>query len=537
VLVLLCAALLVALPPAGAATVDAGTTRPFGPPVGSCYTNPLPEAFAPNQLADAYGLQPLWSAGHQGQGVRVALLDPGELPDQAEVQKFRDCYGIEAPVHVHTIGTGAEPTVQGEATLDVEVVLTAAPKVDGVYVFTNRSGVQTPLVPLLEAALDPANTGGELVDAVSISFGGCETKEDADHPGYLTAMNDALQAAAARGVTVFVAGGDSGSAACATHPVEETNPAAGVAAVGFPGSSPWVVNVGGTQMTRTREPDGRGVIDAEVVWNEPSGKDPNARDAGGGGHSAFFAASSWQQAYGLPGTQRSTPDVTALAGTPGFPAGGDTGGWFGTSAASPFTAGGWATVLSALKADGLANPGFLAPILYELASTQYGDVYRDITIGSNDPWGKVGCCNAAPGYDNASGLGSIRFDGLAAALGAPTAALRSSPPSGPAVLTTTLDASGSTTPGGTFVAYSWDVNGDGTTEATTTTPTYTAVYPTTGTYSPRVTVTNSFGRTASASTNVAVGPADTTTPTVVPVAMAAPPAPAQAIRTVPRFSG
>ena len=56
--------------------------------------------------------------------------------------------------------------------------------------------------------------------------------------------------------------------------------------------------------------------------------------------------------------------------------------------------------------------------------------------GDNDIVG-LGCCSAAPGYDTASGLGSIRFDQLAAVLEADatpsttTSSTSSTAPAGP----------------------------------------------------------------------------------------------------------
>ncbi|MEZ5134148.1 MAG: hypothetical protein R2699_03580 [Acidimicrobiales bacterium] len=38
-------------------------------------------------------------------------------------------------------------------------------------------------------------------------------------------------------------------------------------------------------------------------------------------------------------------------------------------------------------------------------ATDADTVFRDITVGNNDVWGRVGCCAAGPGYDLASGLG------------------------------------------------------------------------------------------------------------------------------------
>ncbi len=98
----------------------------------------------------------------------------------------------------------------------------------------------------------------------------------------------------------------------------------------------------------------------------------------------------------------------------------------GTSAATPLMAGG------ALLADQYAarrrQPplGFLDPLLYELgAGRSRGSVFRDVTRGNNDlgiltpaeaGGGRpLGCCSATPGYDLATGWGSLEVDGFAKA--------------------------------------------------------------------------------------------------------------------------
>jgi kumamolisin len=230
------------------------------------------------------------------------------------------------------------------------------------------------------------------------------------------------------GVKVFAAGGDSGSVgaypeagnplkACVKHPVLQPAPAGVELAVIFPAGSPLVTAVGGTELAidghipQGGSPEG-GAVTNEVVWNEPA--HPEGTYAGGGGLSSVFAIDTapWQQAFGLGGMVHR-PDIAAMAGSPKY-----FEGDIGTSGASPMTAGGVAVVDSYLEHHGVTPPGFLNPVLYELARTDYDRVFFDITDGHNDLY-QLGCCTAGPGYDLASGLGVPRFDRLAAALPPP----------------------------------------------------------------------------------------------------------------------
>lgn len=68
----------------------------------------------------------------------------------------------------------------------------------------------------------------------------------------------------------------------------------------------------------------------------------------------------------------------------------------------------------------------------------------------------------------------------------------------------TLDGSASADPDGTVVEYAWDVDGDGATDLTTSTPKMTYTYPDAFTGTVRLTVTDNQGRTASAAAPVTV---------------------------------
>jgi hypothetical protein len=69
---------------------------------------------------------------------------------------------------------------------------------------------------------------------------------------------------------------------------------------------------------------------------------------------------------------------------------------------------------SALAARGEPRLGFVAPLLYAMASNSdpaTSGIIVDVVLGDNDPHG-AGVYQATPGYDLASGLGWVRQDAL-----------------------------------------------------------------------------------------------------------------------------
>jgi subtilase family serine protease len=182
----------------------------------------------------------------------------------------------------------------------------------------------------------------------------------------------------------------------------------------------------------------------EVVWNEGSSLD--AVVAGGGGASTHFPRPTWQS--GVPGISsgayRLLPDIALQASveSPGFlicssdPSLGQTascaGGLVGTS--NKFTIAGGTSFAAPIFAGLIAilnqveqttGQGNINPVLYSLASnpTSYASVFHDITSGSNAciPGTPSGAAPgqsgyaATPGYDEATGLGSVDFGNLAKA--------------------------------------------------------------------------------------------------------------------------
>jgi subtilase family serine protease len=259
-------------------------------------------------------------------------------------------------------------------------------------------------------------------DILSISFGACE----AANRGAAAAISAMAQQAAAQGISVVVASGDSGSAGC---DVASATTATGGLSVNVLASNPYTTAVGGTQFNDTGAPsqywsaaNGAGYASAisyipENVWNE-SGASAGLW-ASGGGASAIYSKPAWQS--GAPGIpidgKRDLPDVSLTAGThDGYLVcmlgSCRSGGLYlvgGTSASAPAFAGMLALVRQTVRGRlGIANT-----VLYRLAAGQNNaGVFNDVTAGTNAVPGSSGYA-AGAGYDLATGLGSVNAYNLA----------------------------------------------------------------------------------------------------------------------------
>lgn len=155
---------------------------------------------------------------------------------------------------------------------------------------------------------------------------------------------------------------------------------------------------------------------ADNVWNDTNVLGSPA--AGGGGLSAVFPRPAYQDSVkSVVGTQRGTPDVSLSAAVDGAALvylgflGTNSGIYLigGTSEATPLFAG---IVAVADQAAG-HDLGQLNPRLYTLAATP-GHGIVDVTTGNNtvtftqfNRTFTVPGYLAAPGYDLASGLGTV----------------------------------------------------------------------------------------------------------------------------------
>ncbi|SIS93199.1 S53 family peptidase [Alicyclobacillus vulcanalis] len=342
-------------------------------------------AYTPLEVAQAYQ----FPEGLDGSGQCIAIIELGGGYDEQSLAEYFASLGVPAPqvVSVSVDGATNQPTgdpsgPDGEVELDIEVAGALAPGATLAVYFAPNTDAGF-LDAITTAVHDPTHKPS----IVSISWGG---PEDSWSSASLSAMNRAFLDAAALGVTVLAAAGDSGS----TDGEQD-----GLYHVDFPAASPYVLACGGTRLVANG-----GTLERETVWND--GADGGAT---GGGVSQVFPLPSWQEGANVPpsanpggGSGRGVPDVAGNADpATGYEVviDGQTTVIGGTSAVAPLFA-----ALVARLNQKLGKPvGYLNPTLYALPQA---DVFHDITQGNNDIANQARIYQAGPGWDACTGLGS-----------------------------------------------------------------------------------------------------------------------------------
>jgi kumamolisin len=268
---------------------------------------------------------------------------------------------------------------------------------------------------LLAQPLQATTNGTPLPDVISISYGECESVVKPSTAAR-TLVERQLTATAALGITPVVAAGDSGSSACARGvPASQLTSSDTQPQVDWPASSPWVLAVGGTNLTLAAD----NTVVSSGAWNDTAFPAPFTATAGGGGGSSTFESRPWwqpAQSFATSG-KRMVPDIAAFADAdPGYPivcssgvqgckgSGQSIAFVGGTSAAAPLVAGMIALWNQQAHNAGLPRPGFVAPLLTTLAEHDPQAV-TDIAQGTNALFGGT-CCPTRAGYDLATGWGS-----------------------------------------------------------------------------------------------------------------------------------
>jgi kumamolisin len=350
-------------------------------------------SFNPPQVAQLYG----FPTDVTGDGQAIGLIELGGGYNASDLSAYFTSLGVVHPkVTAVSVDGGAnspgDPSGDdGEVALDIEVAGSIATGANiAVYFAPNTT---RGFMDALTTALHDTANGPPSV--ISISWGSAESNHTAQ---YLTAFDEACQSAAALGITITVASGDSGSSDGGTG----NN-------VDFPASSPHVLACGGTALIASGN-----TISQEVVWNDQYG-------ASGGGVSNFFELPIYQSNAKIPTAPtaqggRGVPDVAGDASpVTGYNVSfdGQSNVVGGTSAVAPL----WAGLIALLNQRRGSNLGFLNSTLYVNAEVGFHDIMQ----GSN------GSYSASSGWDPCTGLGSPDGAGLSQIFASTIEAVTASP--------------------------------------------------------------------------------------------------------------
>ena len=381
--------------------------------------NPASHALAPDDLATIYDITSLYNTGIDGTGQTIAIMGQSNLePNFADIRAFRKRFSLPA-ADPQVILYGQDPGVdsgwQREADLDLEWSGAIARKAS--LIFVNSNNVLTSSIYAIDQNLAPV---------ISASYVVCEQSDF-----FLAYLFQAIiQQGNTQGITYVAASGDAGPSNCDNFDYSPLATNGLVAS--FPASIPEITGVGGTEFNEgtgtywiaSNTAAGASAISyiPEMAWNDAVVMDTVV--ASGGGPSILFAKPVWQAGKGVPADSvRDTPDVAmpASAVHDGYwecnrggcdPFGG------GTSAATPVFAGIVALLNQAAVSKGVqsqAGLGNINPDLYRIANTTT-NAFHDITVGDNIvpcAMGTPDCTtgtlgySAGPGYDMATGLGSV----------------------------------------------------------------------------------------------------------------------------------
>jgi len=337
--------------------------------------NGMTAAFTPAQLQKHYGLTSLISAGYNGAGQTIALVEAYGYPQaKADANAAASLFGLPALTSsnfavVYPEGTPINPNdgiLTGwntEIALDIQSAHATAPGAKIVVVASSGQDNEDQIGSLIYIiATNLASTVSSSWENDSEIIAGTLEEQ---------LFNTVLETGAATGISFQFSSGDGGDEGLGTP----------VGAVSVPSNSPYATAVGGTSVLNN--PYGTGQIvtgwgNNIVYLNDGGVLDPLEGfyfGGAGGGQSQYFAKPSWQRT--LHGSWRQVPDVAALADPyTGFPIiiteGTEQYGvvYGGTSLASPIFTATWA-IADQYNGQPL---GLAGPILATLKSGEILDV-------------------------------------------------------------------------------------------------------------------------------------------------------------------
>jgi subtilase family serine protease len=370
----------------------------------------LATCYTPGQLQAAYSVRQLLDRGTDGQGQTVVLpelaeqqMSPPAISDiRQDLRAFDSRFRLPAArlkVDARLAGQASPWLANEEEVQDAEIVHAIAPDATIQVVLLPSTALATTGTAAadLTAALRLGASEGDVI-SVSAGWG-----EQCLTPAEVTSMHQALQAAAARHVTVVAGSGDTG--AVSRQCPGSSGPWDPVKGVTMPASDPLVLAVGGTTLTASHQ---TGAYISETTWSDPA----DSRGSGGG-FSQLFPRPSYQDNVPGTGATRAVPDVAADAGPAGMAAIVDDGTQHttlfdadGTSASTPL----WAALIALANQRAGHDLGFVNPAIYRIGrSPAYHSAFHDITTGNNTviiASTTVTGYSAGPGWDPVTGWGT-----------------------------------------------------------------------------------------------------------------------------------
>jgi len=402
----------------------------------------------PGDFATIYDLTPLYNAGFDGTGITIAVSGQTFI-NVARANTFRSLSGLSVnpPQLFLTPNTGTSAVVSGdvdEANIDVEWSGGVA---KGATILFDYAGATGSVFDAITDAIE-----NDRAPIVSTSYGNCESMIGT--PASILSLQSLVQHGNSQGQSMVAAAGDDGAADCENG----TKSATTGLAVDVPGSIPEVTSVGGSEFmgdnTLGSDPPywaaaTNGTTDnissaltyiPEMAWNDTA--TVGTLSAGGGGKSSIFTTKpTWQAALTPADGVRDVPDISLNASDAhdsylicseldqanlqscanGFrDSNGNLYAFGGTSVSAQAFAGVLAIINQATNSNGLSVAN---KELYALAAST-PSAFHDITTGSNIVpciQGSTNCpatapfqigYSAGPGYDLATGLGSLEVNNL-----------------------------------------------------------------------------------------------------------------------------
>ena len=259
------------------------------------------DLIAPGDVATIYDLKPLYAAGINGTGQKLAVAGQSDIY-LADIADFRTGFGL-SPINCTTNSSdvitacntnnfkyvlgGSDPGVSksgdlSEADLDIEWSGATAPNAQIIFVNSNNAFTS------YYFAID-----NQLAPVISLSYGLCELQD----AGFLAADEAELKKGNSFGITIVNSSGDVGVAECENG--GSTIATTGLA-VSYPASSPEVTSVGGTAIPLAN-------VSSSTYWGTTNGTD-------GGTALSYVPETSWNDDEEIAQSCKANPTSFCTTG-------------------------------------------------------------------------------------------------------------------------------------------------------------------------------------------------------------------------------